>query len=99
MHDFKEIVNDPVAISADLLQEMHYDYTENTARIVRSPAHFRLAGVPETTPARTVGEDTLDILKEYGYSDEDIAAMKEKKAVGVAGDPDVYNRKWRSKFG
>ena len=97
--DFKEIVNDPVAISAELLQEMHYDYTDATPRIVRSPAHFRLAGAPDTTPAHTVGEDTVEILKEYGYSDEEIAALKAGKVVGMAGDPDVYSRKWRSKFG
>lgn len=97
--NFKEIVNDPVAISAELLQEMHYDYCDATPRIVRSPAHFRLAGVPETTPARTVGEDTLEILGEYGYSPEEIAALRAKKAVAVAGDPDVYNRKWNGKFG
>ena len=97
--DFKEIVNDPVAISAELLQEMHYDYTDATPRIVRSPAHFRLAGAPDTTPAHTVGEDTVEILKEYGYSDEEIAALKSNKVVGMAGDPDVYSRKWRSKFG
>jgi hypothetical protein len=41
----------------------------------------------------------VEILKEYGYSDEEIAALKASKVVGMAGDPDVYNRKWRSKFG
>ncbi len=96
---FREIVNDPVAISADLLQELEYDYTDATARVVRSPAHFRLAGVPDTIPAHTVGEDTADIMKEYGYTDEEIAALKEKKVIGMAGDPDVYNRNWASKFG
>lgn len=96
---FQEIVNDPVAISADQLQELHYDYTDSIARVVRSPAHFRLAGVPDTIPAHTVGEDTVEIMKESGYTDEEIAALKEKKVVGMAGDPDVYNRNWASKFG
>jgi hypothetical protein len=38
-------------------------------------------------------------LREYGYTEEEIAALKANKVVGMAEDPDVYNRKWRSKFG
>ena len=101
-------------VTVDLFRELSVEFTESRSTLKNAreieilstndklpeyPAHFRLAGVPDTTPAHTVGEDTLDILKEYGYSDEEIADMKAKKAVGMAGDPDVYNRKWRSKFG
>ena len=42
---------------------------------------------------------TARMMIDEGYSDEEIAALKAGKVVGMAGDPDVYSRKWRSKFG
>ena len=67
-------------------------------RLVRSPVQFRLAGAPDTEPARNVGEDTLAVLQEYGYTPEEIQALRDKRIVGVAGESDVHNRYWNSKF-
>lgn len=96
---FREVVNDEAAVAADLLQPVHYAHSGTDARLVRSPVQFRQAGAPDTVPARDVGQDTVEILREYGYSQEEIDAMKETKVVGVAGEPDVHSRYWRSKFG
>ena len=96
---FEEIVNDPVAISADLLQELHYPASGTNPRIVRSPAQFRLAGLPETELSHTVGEDTLEVLTEHGFTPEEIQTLREKKVIGMAGDPDVFSMSWASKFG
>ncbi len=96
---YKEIARDPVALSADLLQPVHYDHSGTDAVLVRSPVQFALAGIPDTEPARTVGADTVEVLQEAGYSDDEIRTLNAHKVVGFAGDPDVYNIGWMSKFG
>ena len=37
--------------------------------------------------------------RECGYTEQDIARLREHKVVGMAGDPDVHDRTWDSKFG
>lgn len=96
---FREVVNDPVAIGAELLQEVHYEHSGTNPRLVRSPVHFRQAGAPDTELAHPVGADTEAVLRECGYSDKEIAELKAKKVIGMAGDPDVHNMSWASKFG
>lgn len=96
---FEEIINDPVAITGNLLQEVHYPVSGTNPRLVRSPAQFRLAGAPDTELSHTVGQDTVDVMTECGYTEEEIAALKEKKVIGMAGDPDVFDISWSSKFG
>ncbi len=95
---FREVAEDPAAVEADLLQPVHYEHSGTDVRLVRSPVQFRLAGAPDTEPARNVGEDTLAVLQEYGYTPEEIQALRDKRIVGVAGESDVHNRYWNSKF-
>ena len=94
---FREVVNDPAAVEADLLQSVHYDYSGTDVRLVRSPVQFG-SGTPDTEPARGVGADTEAVLAEYGYTPEEIATLKAKKVIGMDGDPDVFSRSWSSKF-
>lgn len=95
---YAEVITDPVAISADLLQPVHYAGSGSDVRLVRSPVQFGM-GPAETEPARQVGQDTLAVLKEYGYTNEEIALLRERGIIGAAGDPDVYDGTWGSKFG
>ena len=95
---FREVVDDPAALEADLLQPVRYAHSGSEVKLVRSPVQFRLGGLPETEPARDVGADTMEILRACGYGDREIAAMEEQGIIGVPGDPDVYNRYWSSKF-
>ena len=94
---FREVVNDPVAVEGGLLQSVHYDHSGTDVRLVRSPVHFG-SGMPDTEPARGVGADTEAVLSEYGYTAEEVAALKAGKVIGMDGDPDVYSRTWNSKF-
>lgn len=94
---FREVVNDPAAVEADLLQSVHYDYSGTDVRLVRSPVQFG-SGAPDTEPARGVGADTAAVLAEYGYTPEEIVTLKAKKVIGMDGDPDVFSRSWSSKF-
>ena len=95
---FREVVDDPAALEADLLQPVRYAHSGSEVKLVRSPVQFRLGGLPETEPARDVGADTMEILRACGYAETEIAAMEEQGIIGVPGDPDVYNRYWSSKF-
>lgn len=95
---YAEVITDPVAVGADLLQPVRYETSGSEIRLVRSPVQFGM-GPAETELARKVGQDTLDVLKEYGYTDADIASLREDGVIGVAGDPDVYDGTWGSKFG
>jgi len=86
---FKEIAEDPVAFEANLMQEMHYEISGSTVRIPRSPVHFKIAGIPETEEAGDPGVDTMEVLKEYGYSEEEIRKLAEAKVVGLG---DTWSR-------
>lgn len=55
----------------------------------RTPVYFREAGAPDPVVAPTVGEHTEDVLKECGYTDEEIKKMAEEKVVGLG---DTWDR-------
>lgn len=46
-----------------------------------SPAQFRVNEALDSAPAPTVGEHNEEVLRELGYSDEDIAALRDSGAV------------------
>jgi len=54
---------------------------DGKAEIVSSP--FQVEGAPKTAPgpAPAIGEHTDEVLREYGFSDAEIFAMREAKAV------------------
>lgn len=80
---FKEIAEDNVAFEANFMQEMHYEHSGTTVRIPRSPVHFKIAGLPETIQGGVPGEDSMEILKEHGFSEEEINELAAKKIVGL----------------
>lgn len=94
---FREVATDPAAVEGGLLQPVHYAHSGTDVHLVRSPVQFS-SGLPDTEPARDVGADTAAVLAEYGYTPEEIAALKAQKVIGMSGDPDVYSRTWGSKF-
>ncbi len=80
---FKEIAEDPVAFESGIMQEMHYEHSGTTVRIPRSPVQFEIAGLPETIQAGVPGADSMEVLKEYGYSEEEIRALAAERIVGL----------------
>ena len=80
---YREVAQDDVAFEADLMQEISYPRSGSTVRIPRSPIHFHEAGLPETTHGGVPGEDTMEVLKGYGYTEEEIKALAEQKIVGL----------------
>ena len=57
--------------------------TGNTRRLVRTPVKFQEMGVPEYKLGPHIGEQGVEILKELGYSDEEIQEMLASGAVYV----------------
>ena len=86
---YREVAQDNVAMEADLMQEISYPRSGSTVRIPRSPIHFHEAGLPETTHGGVPGEDTMDVLTSYGYSEEEIRAHRraEDRRPGRHLDP------------
>lgn len=85
---YREIVDDPVALEAGLLQELTYERSGTTVRVPRSPVYFKEAGLHGTEIAGTVGADTKDVLLSYGYTEEEISKLAKSKIIGLG---DTWN--------
>ena len=58
----------------------------NKRTLVRPPVMFKEMGLPEYNRGPYLGEQTENILKEYGYSDEEVAKLLEEGAA-IPMDP------------
>ena len=69
----------------DIFYEMQYS-NGNKRTLVRPPVMFKEMGLPEYNRGPYLGEQTESILKEYGYSDEEVAKLLEEGAA-IPMDP------------
>ena len=58
----------------------------NERVVVRQPVKFQEAGVPEYNRAPMIGEQGVEVLKEIGYTDEQVKAMLDSGALYVWSD-------------
>lgn len=77
---WEEILEDEQAWANDYLYNMKYD-NGNTRALVRLPFTFEEMGLPAYEKGPSIGGDSIEVLKELGYSDEEIKTMLEKKQV------------------
>ncbi|MBR2801113.1 MAG: CoA transferase [Erysipelotrichaceae bacterium] len=77
-----EILKDEQAWASDILSEVTFPNGEKRS-MVRTPVMFEETPLPEYKPAHFLGQDTREVLKELGYSAEQIEAMI---AAGEATD-------------
>ena len=85
---FSEVADDPAVLTGNLMKEVEMPSGE-VIKMPRTPVYFREAGAPDPVVAPTVGEHTEDVLKECGYTDEEIKKMAEEKVVGLG---DTWDR-------
>jgi crotonobetainyl-CoA:carnitine CoA-transferase CaiB-like acyl-CoA transferase len=82
VHHFKDIPNDPQALANRYVYP--YEYTDGTKTVfVNGPVHFESVN-PESIPTKLagkLGENTKAVLKDLGYSDNEISSLYEKKAI------------------
>ena len=83
MNHFADVSEDEQAWANGYLEKMECRNGE-TVIMPRSPINMDAVGELKTVPAPYVGGDTEEVLKNLGYSAEEIAAMNEKGAVYCA---------------
>jgi cinnamoyl-CoA:phenyllactate CoA-transferase len=83
--NFEELLEDPQAWANDCLCKIRYD-NGNERVLVRQPVKFREQGLPDYPRGPYVGEHSVEILKEAGYSDEEIRSMLDSGAAFVWKD-------------
>jgi crotonobetainyl-CoA:carnitine CoA-transferase CaiB-like acyl-CoA transferase len=83
-----DILNDEEAYENDALR--HIVYEKFGDRVMpTSPVRLWSVGDPELWIAKPVGYDTKKYLQQYGYSEEQIQEMAEKKAVKLYTGPEL----------
>ncbi len=80
LYRYDDILNDPQAIVNDFIYKMKYDNGQE-ATLVRSCLRSDRMGLPEFKRGPMLGEHTVSIMKDLGYSDDEIRAMLAEGAV------------------
>lgn len=77
---WKDVLVDPQAWDNNFLRKVQYE-TGSTAVVANTPVNFGSITEYEFKPSGVIGADTTEILKEIGYSDEKINALRESKDI------------------
>lgn len=84
---YTDILKDEEAYVNDSLRYVEYDEWGKHA-LPMTPLRFGSAGDPPVILAKPVGYHTKEIMKRYGYTDEEIASIEDQGGVGVYhGEP------------
>lgn len=78
-------MEDEQAWANECLYKMKYD-NGNTRTLVRPPVKFHEMGVPEYKVGPLIGEQGPEILKDLGYTDEQVKEYTEKGVLYVWND-------------
>lgn len=75
-----DIMNDELAWQNNYLRKTQYpDGFEGV--LVDTPVRFNSMDLPELVHSKKTGADTFDVLKRFGYSQEQLEDMKERKVI------------------
>ena len=80
MRHYRELAADPQAVSNGFVKEHIYE-NGHSFMMAMLPVHMRNMDETGTGRGPQMGEHTDEILKQYGYSVEEILRLKEAKAV------------------
>ncbi len=78
--DILEVLKDPQAIENNYIEE--FDHPDlGSINILGYPIHFSENSAGMKSPAPTIGQHTDEVMRELGYSDEDIKTLKADKVI------------------
>ena len=92
------MLEDEEAYDNDILRVVHYD-TWGDYRMATSPIRFQSVGDPVLHRSRPIGYDTARIMKEYGYTDDDVKRMTEEGAVKCYDGPELPESVFEPSYG
>lgn len=82
MGHYKDLHTDEQAWANGYLENMTHPNGQVTV-MPRSPIEMESVGEPETRPAGLIGADTAAVLRELGYTEEQLEAMKSAGAIVI----------------
>ena len=59
------------------------DYPRGPKALVRTPIDMSETPLPEYNKAPLLGENTVEVLKELGYGEDEIQSMIDEKIAGI----------------
>lgn len=80
MQHFREMSCDEQALANGYIQEVEYP-SGIKYKIVSSPIEMDSVGELMTEPTKAIGADTEEVLKEYGFTEEQLAEMRSQGAI------------------
>ncbi|MGH1360310.1 MAG: CaiB/BaiF CoA transferase family protein [Burkholderiaceae bacterium] len=80
MHDLDSILDDPHLAAVDFFRTVNHP-SEGAIRVMRTPIRWSKTPVSEPPHAPELGEQTDQILRDSGFSDQEIASFNEADAV------------------
>lgn len=81
IHTITDSISDQEAIENDAVRPIDYGEELGTHMLTTSPIRMKSVGDPVIRRAKPIGYDTARVMKDFGYSDEQIEAMKASGAV------------------
>jgi crotonobetainyl-CoA:carnitine CoA-transferase CaiB-like acyl-CoA transferase len=75
-----QVLNDPQVEARGMIGEYQHE-TAGRYRAVRAPWRLRSSGRGPDAPPPALGADTIDVLHEASFSDDEIAALIEQRVV------------------
>jgi crotonobetainyl-CoA:carnitine CoA-transferase CaiB-like acyl-CoA transferase len=81
-----------VAAAGELIDRPFDDNGGGTRREVATPVHFEDAPIGTTGPPPTIGADTDAVLREIGFSDDDLRRLHADGILGGAATPAAGKR-------
>ncbi|AJD30649.1 3-(aryl)acryloyl-CoA:(R)-3-(aryl)lactate CoA-transferase FldA [Clostridium sporogenes] len=79
---WEDLLEDEQAWANDYLYKMKYP-TGNERALVRLPVFFKEAGLPEYNQSPQIAENTVEVLKEMGYTEQEIEELEKDKDIMV----------------
>ena len=80
MQHFREMSCDEQALANGYIQEVEYP-SGIKYKIVSSPIEMDSVGELMTEPTKAIGADTEEVLKEYGFTEEQLTKMRSQGAI------------------